>query len=84
MNALAWPWPPPDSKTPLARGVVQIEKTYGTSANDSADPQNAQVLRERLPQFTSRRRFCVWAVLAGFAPPERLTERIIAELEERD
>jgi hypothetical protein len=28
-----------------------------------------------------RRRFLVWAVLSGFAPPERMTERIVAEIE---
>ena len=28
-----------------------------------------------------RRRFLVWAVLGGFAKPERLTERIVAEVE---
>ena len=27
-----------------------------------------------------RRRFLVWAVLAGFAPSERLTERIVADI----
>ena len=29
-----------------------------------------------------RRRFLVWAVLAGFAQPERLTERIVNEIEQ--
>jgi hypothetical protein len=29
-----------------------------------------------------RRRFLVWAVLAGFAEPDRLTERIVAEIEQ--
>ena len=30
----------------------------------------------------SRRRFVVWAVLCGFAKPERLTETVLAELEQ--
>ena len=28
-----------------------------------------------------RRRFLVWAIMAGFAQPERMTERILAEIE---
>jgi len=30
-----------------------------------------------------RRRFLVWATMAGFAKPERLTERIVADVEEQ-
>jgi len=32
-------------------------------------------------QFRSRRAFLVWAVALGLAPPQRLTERIVAEVE---
>ena len=35
-------------------------------------------------QFTSRRRFIVWAVLAGLAKPERLTEEIVREIRAED
>lgn len=28
-----------------------------------------------------RRRFLIWALMLGAAPPERLTERIVAEIE---
>ena len=33
------------------------------------------------PQFRNRRVFVVWAVRHGFAPPERLTECILGEIE---
>jgi len=39
---------------------------------------------ETQPQFRNRRAFVVWAVRHGFAPPERLTERILAEIQEGD
>jgi hypothetical protein len=37
-----------------------------------------------LPQFSSRRRFIVWAISAGLCSERRLTEAIIAEVERED
>lgn len=47
-------------------------------------PDKAPLLPEQSPEEpehrSDRRRFLVWGVLAGFVPPERLTERIVDEL----
>ena len=60
---------PPDMKraaSPLAADEAARE-TAGTP-NDTTSP------------FASRRRFCVLAVMAGWAAPARLVERIVNEL----
>ena len=37
-----------------------------------------------IPEYgNSRRRFLIYAVMCGFAPPQRAVERIVAEIEEQ-
>jgi hypothetical protein len=37
-----------------------------------------------IPEYgSSRRRFLIYAVMCGFAPPQRAVERIVAEIEEQ-
>jgi hypothetical protein len=65
------------------RAEGETDRTKDTdNRNPSADTGAAQAVRASLPQFTSRRRFIVWATMCGYVKPERLTERIVAELEE--
>jgi hypothetical protein len=44
------------------------------------DPEPEQREPTR-PEFTSWHAFIVWAVMRGHAPPERLTESILADVE---
>lgn len=48
------------------------------SRNDTPSRDTAQ---EEPEHRSDRRRFLVWAVLAGYVKPERLTERILDEIE---
>jgi hypothetical protein len=50
------------------------------SGNSLAQPGSNSQLTEGA--FSSRRRFLIWACMAGFVGPERVTERILAELDE--
>lgn len=34
-----------------------------------------------LPQFRNRRAFLIWALMIGAVPPQRVVERIVAEVE---
>ena len=54
----------------------------GTSAQQASpkDTTTATRGKEQPEHRNDRRRFLVWAVLLGAAPPERLTERIVDEL----
>jgi hypothetical protein len=38
---------------------------------------------EVAPQFMTMRRFTVWAVACGYAPPDRLTELVTREIEQQ-
>lgn len=70
---------PPKDCAPTGQGVEARGKaedqTQAKSTTSATD-------RAALPQFTDRRRFLIWALMAGYVKPERLTERIVAELEE--
>jgi hypothetical protein len=57
------------------RGDARDTQTLGVPS--APDPDAAAQ-----PQFRNRRAFVVWAVQHGFAPPQRLTECILAEIEE--
>lgn len=46
--------------------------------NVVVDPRPA----EQPEHCGDRRRFIVWAIMAGFAQPERMTDAIVAELEQ--
>ena len=47
-------------------------------ANDSATALSAQAEPEHR---NDRRRFLIWALMAGYTKPERVVERIVAEVE---
>jgi hypothetical protein len=42
----------------------------------------APAAREEPEYGNSRRRFLIYACMAGFCPPERVVERVLAELQE--
>lgn len=78
------PWPPPDkekgreTESPRPWKYRLDEKRQ---TQDSASPATAQA--PVIPEYgCSRRRFLIYAVMCGYAPPERAVERIVAELEE--
>jgi hypothetical protein len=56
----------------------------GTSEITAADNLPHQSASPQVGEgaFSSRRRFLIWACMAGFVGPERVTERILAELDE--
>ena len=51
--------------------TLQQQQVDSQNTVDAALPQ----------QFRNRRAFVVWAVSAGFASPNRLTEAVVAEIE---
>jgi hypothetical protein len=53
-----------------------------TALDERTVPQSAPVAQSDSDVFASRRRFLIWACMAGFVGPERVTERILAELDE--
>jgi hypothetical protein len=63
-----------------ADAVVATLQRVGCAAN----VEETLAAEGELPEHRSeRRRFIVWAVLAGFAKPERLTEAVVREIEGR-
>lgn len=71
---------PPDAKRDCAPGGGSSEaRGLTTTVGNAKNSMSADAEPEHRGD---RRRFLVWAVLCGFAKPERLTERIVAELEE--
>ena len=65
---------PPDPRNAEARVAA------GSSA-DTGRQTSTQNTTEASEHRNERRRFLVWAVLCGFASPDRLTERIVDEIE---
>lgn len=69
----------PRSET--ARGGVPFRETQTQgNAGNSAVASAATQVGDR--PFADRRRFLIWAAMAGFVGPERVTERILADLSE--
>ena len=69
----------PDVRNPAGgRGSRGNSETF--SADSLAQSRSNSQLTE--DAFSSRRRFLIWACMAGFVGPERVTERILAELDE--
>jgi hypothetical protein len=60
---------------------AKAESIAATLRKHGIFAQIRRVDEEQPEHHNERRRFLVWAVLAGFAKPERLTERIVAEVE---
>ena len=67
---------PPKRREPLAGGSTAQSKTR--TSDDTPRPTAAQAEPEHR---NDRRRFLVWALMAGYIPPARMTERIIADVE---
>ena len=61
-----------------AETVAATLRKRGLFAQVRVDEDQAPELPEHGGE---RRRFLCWAVMCGFAKPERLTERIVAEIE---
>ena len=75
-------WPP---KQKAARGKLGgLEKTVSGGIGKSQD--NLSTVSAQAPEQPEhrgdRRRFLIWALMLGAVPPERLTERVIAEIAE--
>ncbi len=67
----------PRSETARVSGPVretQTQENARNSAVGTAAPQGVD------SPFADRRRFLIWAAMAGFVGPERVTERILADL----
>lgn len=62
--------------------AASVEQLQGT-ANSISDVAVAQAPNgvAVLAQFTSGRRFLIWPLMAGYVPPQRVVERIVAEVE---
>lgn len=70
---------PVDVRNPAGgRGSRGTSETVGSN-NVTHEEANAQPAEGA---FSSRRRFLIWACMAGFVGPERVTERILSELDE--
>jgi hypothetical protein len=67
----------PNSET--ARGNGPNRETQADNANTAAP---AHATQGSDGPFGNRRRFLIWAAMAGFVGPERVTERILADLDE--
>ena len=55
-----------------------LEVSEQQQSSDNNEQHQAQ------SQFSSRRRFLIWACMAGFVGPERVTERILADLADEE
>ena len=67
------------SETARVNGPIREAQNQGNTGNSAAAP--AAMQGDDRP-FADRRRFLVQAAMAGFVGPERVTERILADLAE--
>ena len=72
---------PPDVER-AALGREAARETAADTANGTTLESNAQSSRATLPQFRNRRAFLIWALMCGYTKPERVVERVVAELED--
>jgi hypothetical protein len=73
---------PADVERAARVGPEAARETAADTANSTTPEANAQSGRADLPQFRNRRAFLIWALMAGYTKPERVVERVVAELEE--
>jgi hypothetical protein len=68
------------------KGPPRNGSAVARAGNDGADstrqrqPSNLTA-DAGLPQFRDRRAFLIWACMIGVVPPERVVERVVAEIE---
>jgi hypothetical protein len=67
------PLRPPDPQTCERPGLSDrgVQETTTGEAKDSTVP----------PAFRNRRAFLIWAFAIGAVPPERVVERVVAEIQ---
>ncbi len=76
MNAAPRPHPP-DATSP----GHECESLRGSGGRLGKQTSNQRSTADEVPEHRGdRRRFLVWSLMAGFVPPERVTERVIDEL----
>ena len=68
---------PPARGSPPRIGEARV--AAGSGKADSKD-DNVSLPQSADSPYASRRRFLVWACMAGYVGPERVVERILAEL----
>lgn len=71
---------PPNENAPAAAAARGADTQRNTIPVDTT-PAKVTPQREAPEYHCSRRRFLVWAVMAGYVKPERMTERVVAEIE---
>ena len=54
----------------------------GGSQRESANAACVDSIAEAPEHRNDRRRFLIWALMIGAVPPQRVTERIVSELED--
>ncbi len=73
------PWPPPDPENNEAarrEPAASVNQLLGSNQSTAKRP-GAQEPEHR----NDRRRFLIWALMIGAVPPQRVTERVLAEVE---
>lgn len=70
---------PPDPGRDCALQTVATAK--GAELAQDGNNGSASVAQTASP-FATRRTFLIWALSIGAIPPERVTERIVAEIEQ--
>jgi hypothetical protein len=63
------------------RALPTVATAKGAEVEQDGNNGSASVPQPASP-FTDRRRFLMWALSIGAVPPERVVERIVAELEQ--
>jgi hypothetical protein len=73
--------PTPKANATWAGSVGVMQGQLG-ELNNTTPGTDAQSDRALLPQFRNRRAFLIWALMAGYTKPERVVERVVAELKQ--
>ena len=73
---------PTKRNEPLAGGSERESEVHVEHINDTPFHNVGVVPTDTQPEHRSeRRRFLIWACMAGLVQPERVTERILAEID---
>jgi hypothetical protein len=73
---------PPETQRPAGH-APGAQNRRDNEPNHTGDPVTAQAIANAdLPQFRSRRAFLIWSLMVGAVPPQRVVERVVAELED--
>jgi hypothetical protein len=71
---------PPKEKAARGKLGGQEKTVLGRSGNPH-DSKVSPTLQEPPEHRNDRRRFLIWALMAGYTKPERIVERIVGEIE---